>query len=186
MADAVAALIVAYRAAKLDRSAESHEKCEIVRELEGHLGQAKVLAFYLDLIADPDEYDMARLEVLKVFQLWEPPSDRVRTRVGRRLAEALLVEPDVLVQQWMAIAAENFVRVTAVFAAVSSLLADREADLDVRHNCLAAVQSLGPSVKALGVLDRLTADQKLGVHARRILTEWGRSADPGAAADGRA
>jgi hypothetical protein len=85
MADGVAAQLAAYRAAKLDKNGESHEKCEIVRDLEDHLGRPKVLAFYLNLIAAPDEYDMARLEALKILQLWEPPNDRVRTRVGRRL-----------------------------------------------------------------------------------------------------
>src|SRR3954471_12703077 len=97
MADTVRARMAAYRAAKLNQNGESHEKCEIVRALEDHLVRPKVLAFFLDLIADPDEYDLARLEALKVLQLWEPPSDRVRSRVGRRLAEVLPAEPDVLV-----------------------------------------------------------------------------------------
>ena len=178
MADAVAAHIAAYHAATLNPNGESSEKCEVVRELEDHLGRPKVLAFFQDLIADPDEYDMARLEALKILQLWEPPSDRVRARVGHRLAEVLPTEPDVLVQQWMAIAAENFVRVPVVFTAVSALLADRGADLDVRHNCLAAVQRLGPSAQARAVLGSLTPDPELGVHVRRILKEWGCGAEP--------
>jgi hypothetical protein len=99
-------------------------------------------------------------------------------------AEVLLAEPDVLVQQWTAIAAENFIGVPEVFAAVSSLVADREADLDVRHNCLFAVRRFGPSARARGVLGALTADPELGVHVRRILKEWGHRAEPGAAADG--
>jgi hypothetical protein len=183
MADAVVAQLAAYRAAKLDQNGQSHEKCEIVRDLEDHLGQPKVLAFYLDLIADPDEYDMARLEALKILQLWDPPNDRVCTRVGRRLAGVLLAEPDVLIQQWMAIAAENFVIVAEVFSAASLLLADREADLDVRHNCLTAVQRLGPSDEVRNLLESLAPDPQLGVHVRRILKEWGRRAEPGAAAD---
>jgi hypothetical protein len=171
MAAAVAAQIAAYKAAKLDREGESPEKCEIVQGLEEQLSQPEALSFYLDLIADPDEYDMARLEALKILQLWEPPSDRVRTRVGRRLAKVLPEESDVLVQQWAAIAAENFVSVPEVFAAVSALLADRETDLDVRHNCLAAVQRFGRSEQVRSVLEPLTTDPKLGVRAERILKE---------------
>lgn len=172
MAGEAAGKIAAYQAAKLDRNGESHEKCEIVQGLEDHLNRPKVLTFYLDLIADPNEYDMARLGALKILQLWVPPSDRVRNRVGRRLAEVLPREPDVLVQQWAAIAAENFVAVPEVFSALSVLLADCEEDLDVRHNCLAAVARRGRCEQVRRVLEPLTDDPQLGVHVRRVIEDW--------------
>lgn len=170
--DAIERHILAYRSAPFDSNGEAWGKTEALKALEDLLPDDRVLNFFLDLIADPDEYDMARVEALKVLQLWGPPSEQSRGRVGRRLSEVFLAEPDVLVQQWMAIAAENFIGLPEVFEVASMLLADPEADLDVRHNCLAAVQRLGRSDRVVGVLKPLTSDPQLGVHVRRILKEW--------------
>src|SRR5262249_24263593 len=77
MADTVTARIAAYRAAHLNQAGESPEKCEIVQGLETHLSKPKALRFLLDLIGDPDEYDLARVEALKILQLWQPATEQV-------------------------------------------------------------------------------------------------------------
>ena len=175
MANSINAMIAAYRAGELDPQGESHVKCAVVGGLEEHLEEPKALAFLLDLIGDPDEYDLARVDALKILQVYEPGSERVRRRVGRRLAKVLLAETDVLVQQWVAIAAGNFMSVPQVYAAVSVLLADGKSESGVRHNCLAALLRLGPSPRTRGPLEVLVADPQLGAQVRRILEEWGPS-----------
>lgn len=172
MEDTIAVQIAAFREARHDLTGGAGKKLRIVECLEDQLSVSCVLDLFFDLIADPDEDNMVRLEALKSLQLWEPPSEQTRARVGRRIASVLLIESDALVQQWVAIAAENFVSVPEVFAAVSHLLAVPAADLDVRHNCLAAVKSLGPTEPVRELLMQLSDDSALGMPARRILNQW--------------
>ena len=170
--DAVQKRIDAFSRLVLDDEGECHGKTTIVEELEDHLDDERVLSFYLKVIADSSEFDLARLAALKIFQLWEAPSEKAHTTVGRHLAKVLPIEEDVLVQQWMAIAAENFANVPEVFDAAAKLVADPEIDLDVRHNCLSAIERPRGTEQAKGVLRSLVGDEQLGVHARRILSEW--------------
>src|SRR4029077_20031031 len=114
-----------------DERGECHGKSTIIEELEDHLSDERVISFFLKVIADMEEFDLARLAALKILQLWEPPSDRIRSRVGQKLASTLLAEKNVLVQQWAAIAVQNLVRVPEVFNAVTALLVDPNVNLDV-------------------------------------------------------
>ena len=49
---------------------------------------------------------------------------------------------NVLVRQWAANAAESYTDVPEVLTTVTKRLADKEEDLDVRFNCLAAIKRM--------------------------------------------
>src|SRR5688572_30675145 len=134
-----------------DADGDCHGKATIVEELEDHLDDERVMSFYLNVIANPSEFDLARLAALKVFQVWKAPSYESHIRVGQHLARLLPIEDDVLIQQWMAIAAENFANVPEVFATAGELLADSNVDLDVRHNCLSVIKQLRGTEEAKNV-----------------------------------
>ena len=170
--DAIQEHIATFRRLTPDELGECYGKCAIVEGMEDNLADERVLSFFLEIVADIDEYDLARIAALKILQLWSAPSDDIHLRVGRELAHVIVSEQDVLVQQWAAIAAENFVDVPDVFAAVVSALGDRHADLDVRHNCLSAVENLRGSEQAKNALRQVVADTEMGANVRRILTEW--------------
>jgi len=169
--DAVQERIEAFGRLEPDDDGECHGKSTIIEELEDRLDDERVLSFFLKVIADPSELDLARLAALKIFQLWKAPTKEAHVRVGRHLAQALPKEEDILIQQWIAIAAENFASVPEVFAAAAKLVADSEVDLDVRHNCLSVIERLRGTEQAKKVLRPLVADEQLGVHVRRILSE---------------
>jgi hypothetical protein len=169
--DAVDGLIAEYRAAVLDEHGECHRKSEIIAALEGHLADERTLAFFLEVIGDLNEYDLARIDALKILELWQASDTEASNRVGLVVANVLVSEEDVLVQQWAAIAAGSLMTVPEVFAAVSGLLADQAADLDVRHNCLAAVQQMGNTDECIRLL-RSIDDRDLKPAVNRILNEW--------------
>jgi hypothetical protein len=171
--DSLADRLAAFRAVPRDERGEASEKCKIVEQMEGHLAAPEVLGFFLELIGDTSEYDLARIDALKILGLWEAPDLQTRHRIGLRLAEVLRSEEDVLVQQWAGIAAEWYADIPEVFTAVSAVLTDQGADLDVRHNCLAAVKRLGDSEVAVNVLRLLEEDGQLGDHVRGILRAMG-------------
>jgi hypothetical protein len=170
--DAVQERIKAFGRIESDANGECHGKTTIVEELEERLDDDRVLAFYLRIIGDPSEFDLARLEALKIFQLWNAPNEEAHARVGRHLAKVLPKEEDILVQQWIAIAAENFASVPEVFASAAKLASDSTVDLDVRHNCLSVLERLRGTQQATNVLRSLVDDEQLGVHVRRILSDW--------------
>lgn len=174
--DAIQEQIDAFGRIERDVNGECHGKSTIVEELEGRLDDERVLSFYLKVIEDPTEFDLARLAALKIFQLWKAPNKQTHARVGQHLAKVLPKEKDILIQQWIAIAAERYANVPEVFAAAAKMVMDSGADLDVRHNCLAVIERLRGTEQAKKVLQSLVEDEQLGVHVRRILSEWdGRS-----------
>jgi hypothetical protein len=170
--DAVQKQIEAFSRLEPDDDGECHGRSAIVEELEDRLDDERVLSFFLKVIADPAEFDLARLAALKTLQLWKAPNEETRVRVGRHLAEVLPKEEDILVQQWIAISAKNFASVPEIFAAAAKLVADSEVDLDVRHNCLSVIVRLRGTEEANKVVRSLVDDEQLGVHVRRILSEW--------------
>ena len=172
-ADTISAQIAAFSAARHDADGESPEKCSVIQSLEDNSSDPRVVSFLLDVISDPNGYDLARIEALKIFQLLVPSDAVTNDRIGRCIATLVKAERDVLVRQWSAIAAENFVSVDEVVAAISSTLMDQDADLDVRHNCLAAVMRLVNSEQVARILRSVEYDPRLGVSVRRILDERG-------------
>jgi len=167
--DAIEGKIAEFGRVTPDRRGECYGKSRIVEALEEHLPDDRVLSFFLTVVADRNEYDLARVDVLKILELWDPPSDEIRNQVGQLLARVLPQEKDILVQQWMGIAAGNFVGVPEVFDAVAGLLADPDVDLSVRHNCLWAIECLPDSEKAGEALRPLANDNEMGASIRRIL-----------------
>jgi hypothetical protein len=154
-----------------DEQGDSYGKAAIIDALEDWLADERVVAFYLKVVADQSEFDMARIAALKILR-WNPPSGEAHQRVGRLLAATLPIEPDVLVQQWAAIAAEYYVDVPELFATLAALVADQQVDLDVRHNCLAAIKRQRGSDQATAILQQLADDAELGISARRTLVDW--------------
>jgi hypothetical protein len=170
--DAVQERIEAFGRLEAGDDGECHGKSTIVEELEDRLEDERVLSFYLKVIADSSEFDLARLAALKIFQHWKAPNNETHVRVGRHLAKVLPKEEDIIVQQWIAIAAENFASVPEVFDTAAKLVANSEIDLDVRHNCLSVIERRRGTEQAKGVLRSLVGDEQLGVHVRRTLSEW--------------
>jgi hypothetical protein len=156
-----------------DERGESHGKTAIINLLEAHLTDERVLAFFLKVIGDQAEFDMARITALKILRLWEAPTSELRQRVARHLAAVLPIEADVLVQQWVAIAAEYYSGVPELFAVLAVCLRDSKMDLDVRHNCLAAIERLRGSEQSTAVLRSLVDDEEFGSSVRRTLVTWG-------------
>ncbi|WP_406014448.1 hypothetical protein OG520_23125 [Streptomyces sp. NBC_00984] len=84
--------------------ATSDRRREIVAQLDGDCGNADVVAFLTALVADPQEYDLARTEAATVLRLWPPADPDLRHRAGRALLAALNDPEEDLVRQYAAMA----------------------------------------------------------------------------------
>ncbi|WP_405686881.1 HEAT repeat domain-containing protein [Streptomyces sp. NBC_00057] len=153
--------------------ASSDRKREIVAELND---TPDALPFLIAVVADPQEYDLARVEAATTPRLW-PPSDPATARTAARALLAALNDPEEdLVRQYAAEALGPYADEPAVHEALAASLEPDEDPL-VRDNALAAVAEAGPSDARTDVLRALTQDRDLGRAAARILTAWGRKPD---------
>ncbi|MBQ1108533.1 MULTISPECIES: hypothetical protein [Streptomyces] len=94
-AEAAERLIAEFRALPAD----SDRKREIITELDAN---AQALPFLVSVVADPGEYDLARVESATVLRLWPPVDPALRHEAGRALLSALRDPEEDLVRQYAA------------------------------------------------------------------------------------
>lgn len=180
--DAAERHIAAYRAAPFDANGEAWGKTAALEALEEFLPDGRVLDFFLSIVADPAEYDMARLHLLKLFEV--DPAPAARQRIGECVAAALPGEQDWTVRCWLGRAVAAYSDIPAARAVAIARAVDPAEDEDVRHNCLCGLRGTEP--EAVQALRQIAAESgSLGSAARRRLAQVA-EAEPGAAADGGA
>jgi hypothetical protein len=173
--DRVGELLAEFERVVPDAKGKSWRKVEIVMYDLYDADDERVLPLFLRVLADEKEYDLVRIEVLKVLPLWDHEGNvpaAAREEVGRLLTRVMLHDPDTLVRNYAAQAAYAFVDVPGVFPAAVKLLLDPDEDIDIRHAALYAVQVTGPTKEARDVLSHLRGDAEMGDHAERILQDW--------------
>ncbi len=142
LVDAVEGHMAAYRAAPFDARREAWGKTAALEALEEFLPDGRVLDFFLAIVADPAEYDMARLHLLKLFEINPVPA--ARSRIGACVAAILPSEEDWTVRCWLGRAVAAFSDIPAARAAAIARALDPSEDEDVRHNCLAGLWGSDP------------------------------------------
>ncbi|MEV6845478.1 HEAT repeat domain-containing protein [Actinoplanes sp. NPDC051411] len=165
------------RLIELFRSAPDDDvKVEVVEALEEHVADPEVIAFLTAVTADPGEYDLARIECMKILRLWPPTAPTARVEAGRAIAAALR-EDDELVRQYAAMSLGPYLDDPPVLEALTGALLHDD-DLNVRHNALAAVAEAGPADHHADLLRRLAGDSELGRAAALTLDRWAGEARP--------
>ncbi|MEU3219038.1 hypothetical protein [Streptomyces sp. NPDC006971] len=162
--------------------ADDDRRRAIVAELGTDDTAVQAAPFLASVVADPHEYDLARVEAATILRLW-PPSDPVTARtVARALLAALDDLDEDLVRQYAVHALGSYaddpaVHKTLAAAVLDSGTGDDGEDVLVRYNALAALEEAGPSDARADVLRALAQDPELGRSAARVLTAWGRAPD---------
>jgi HEAT repeat protein len=129
--DRVDELISDFRNA-LETGRESAGKIDALSAL-ARLDDPRVTRFLIDVAGDPDEYDLARIEALKVLELAEvDPGDR--EAVVRMLGRVLDQDEDDDVRSYAARALAGFTEVPGVLDVAASRVLDPDEDEDVRRN----------------------------------------------------
>jgi len=146
----VSALVARYRRAVPSASGEPADRLEVVQALEAHLDDPQTQEFLLSELADPEAYDLARIEVCRILQT-SAGVVALATRAGSVLVGLLQSEDDDLVRRWAAIALANYAQRADVREALLQAVADPDEDLDLRHNALASLArgSLSNSERAV-------------------------------------
>ncbi|MFF4078685.1 hypothetical protein ACFYZN_04700, partial [Streptomyces sp. NPDC001777] len=96
--------------------ATSDRRRAIVAELDG---DADAVPFLVAVVADPGEYDLARIEATTLLRLWPPPDPATRRTAGRALLTALHDPEEDLVRQYAAMALGPYADDPAVHEALT-------------------------------------------------------------------
>jgi len=148
------------------RSADDDDKVEAIAALDDHAGDPGVIAFLTEVTADPGEYDLARIECMKILRLWPPAVPGLGREAGRAIVVALTGDDD-LVRQHAAMSLGPYLHDPVVFEALTAAVSHDD-DLSVRHNALAALAEAEPTERTAELLHRLAGDPELGAAVARI------------------
>ena len=124
MADAVAEQMERYRSSPFDSSGEAWDKIAALESLEAQLNDPRVIDFFVAVIGDPAEYDMARVHLLKLLEIC--PAPEFRQRIGECVAAVLPGEPDWTVRCWLGRAVAAYSDIPAARTAAARRCARRQ------------------------------------------------------------
>lgn len=152
-------------------SRDDDGKCEFLRDIEFEDIPEK-WELLRRVIANTGEYDLARLEALKVLEMAGIPEPDIPS-FCELIVTLITTDKDYDVKNYAVIAAKNFVNDSdMVKELIIKVVAHPKEDIDVRHNALEAVKALWDLPRRKAVLESLLADEKLGKHAARLLAEY--------------
>ncbi len=172
--DAVMDLINQFKAEetnKLDKI-DNSRKPTIISSLEDSVDDDRVAGFLLTVAADEIEYDLARIEAFKVFEIKDFTDSGVRSRIGRVIRDVLANSKVDDVRNYAAMAAASYMDIEGVFEQIERILQNKQENSDLRWNAFAAIKSIGASSRTIDSLRRLLVDDEFVQSATRVLSEW--------------
>jgi hypothetical protein len=123
------------------------------------------------VIANTDEYDLARVQALKILEIANLPEADLPS-FCELLISVITTDKDYDVKNYAVMASKNFVNDSGELQAlIIKVLLNPKEDIDIRHNALSAVISLWDLPRRKIVLESLLADEKFEKTAARYLAE---------------
>jgi GST-like protein len=164
------------------KSSDEGGKCQLLQSIEFEEIPEK-WTLIRSVIADQDEYDLARMQALKILELAGLPAEELRS-FGELLVSVITTDQDQDVRNYAVIASTNFVNdCEELKELVVKILLDPKEDIDIRHNALSAVMAFFDLPRRKEVLEQLSSDKEMGKHARRQLAEYHGSPEDNPPAD---
>lgn len=146
-------------------------KCKLLQDIEFE-EVPQMWELIRSVVANKDEYDLARIQALKILELAALPEEELAA-FGELLASVIATDEDYDVRNYAVMASTNFVNANdELKELVIKLVADPNEDIDIRHNALRAVMAFFDLPRRQAVLEGLLADKALGPHAARNLKEY--------------
>jgi hypothetical protein len=149
----------------------SHEP-EIILALEAYRHETRVIDFFLKVARDEGEYDLAHIEVFKIFELIEPAKKESRFNIAYAIQEVLLEGQDDEVRNYAAMAASSYMDNHAVAETIMGIVKNPREPTNLRWNAFAAIKSNPALPQSVDVLRALLRDEEFKTSATRVLSEW--------------
>ncbi|HEV2765512.1 MAG TPA: hypothetical protein VGV38_21190 [Pyrinomonadaceae bacterium] len=164
--DEVGSLIERFEAETASR------KVSVLRELEERAGDERVWPFLMKVAADEAEYDLARIEALKIMGLKEGEDEEVDRQIGQVIQRILAADPDDDVRNYAATAASRYVEVGGVLEELEKIVLDPDEDVDIRWSAFASVEEMGPTNQSKKIMNKALRDEVFKDYTERVLKTW--------------
>jgi GSH-dependent disulfide-bond oxidoreductase len=146
-------------------------KCELLREIEFEEIPEK-WALIRAVIANKDEYDLARVQALKILEIAGLPAEDLQS-FGELLVTVITTDTDDVVRNYAVIASKNFVNdCDELKQLIIKIVLDPKEGIDIRHNACSAVMAFFDLPRRKAVLEQLSSDKHMGEHAKGELAEY--------------
>jgi len=152
------------------KNAGDDQKVEILQEIEFEEIPEK-WELLRSVIADKEEYDLARVEALKILEIAGLPEEDLSSFCDL-LISVIKTDEDYDVKNYAVIASKNFVNDSEELKElIIKIVLDPKEDKDIRHNAYAAVRGFYDLPGRKVVLEKLTTDKEFGKIAALDLEE---------------
>lgn len=120
----------------------------------------------LKVIKDKDEYDLARIEALKVMEIADIPK-KVLKELCEIIINLLKNENDYDVRNYAFIASRNLINDSKeIENYMSTIVLSKEEDIDIRHNAYSAILRIIDKQDKTEILNSLLNDEVFSKYAR--------------------
>jgi len=168
--DRVEELIRLFEGEKLseDPAAEYPERIRIIEELE-EIQDPRVISFFVDVVLNKDEYDLARIEILRILRVRAPKEDEYGV-IGRALIRVLIEDTDNLVKNYAAMALSSYMNTPGALDVVKEIVLDVDADRNLRYSAFGALEDAGVGRFTTDVMRELLKDDEMQDSAESVPT----------------
>lgn len=148
---------------------DDDDKVEIINSLNFDDYEDK-WELILEVIQDESEYDLARIEALKVIEVNEIPESIV-DKLCATVANLCQYESDYDVKNYSFIASRNLINYSLeIKNSIKETVLSREEDIDLRHNAYSAVLRLEDKNEKANILNLLLEDEVFSKYAKKDLS----------------
>lgn len=150
---------------------DTSKKVDIVRRLE-NLTDERVLPFFMRVLASQQEYDLARIEILRILEVRRARDAHEGELIGKLIQRMLSSDPDDDVRNYAAMAISSYMDVKGSLEVVEGIIFNVEEEINLRWNAFTAVERMGPTREGELMLHRLLKDDQFKGSAQRVLSQW--------------
>lgn len=145
------------------------DKVEFIKKIEFDEGDKK-WQFLDSVIKDENDYDLARIEALKIIEIYEIPK-LDKDVLATTLESVILNTNDDDVKDYAVDSTPNFIEYDNIFQLVKKILLDENSDIDLRYSSLAAIEKIKDIKMKNEILTKLLDDKDMHKTAKRMLSE---------------
>jgi len=157
-------------------SQEHPDKLSVVEELED-VDDPRVFPFFLGIVSDEKEDDVARMAILNMFARRDYSTDE-RLSVGRIVLRILKDDANPEVRTYAAMAMLPFIDLPGALDTVGSIVLNPAERRSIRSAALAVLERRGPIREVVAVVRALVSDPAYRKNAIRILNAWHAAGGP--------
>ncbi|MCC9073886.1 hypothetical protein LNQ49_20075 [Flavobacterium sp. F-65] len=121
----------------------------------------------LEVIQDENEYDLARIEALKVIEIAKIPKIVVE-ELCNIVVNLLKNENDYDVRNYVFIASRNLINYSIeIKNCINEIILSQEEDIDIRHNAYSAILKIVDQADKIKILNSLLDDNVFSKYAKK-------------------